>query len=143
MDYAAELREAIEAAGLVLRELEVQLELDDHRRLCARLRCACARSRGRGKPASATRSARRSLISPRRACGGAETLPAPRFGDVRLPGCAAASGDRRLGAGETSCATCRVESRRSQAVRDDVNDAPWGDSIEPRGRRVRRRAAFA
>jgi hypothetical protein len=31
-------------------------------------------------------------------------------------------------------------ARRSQAVRDDVDDAPWENSIEPRRRRVGRAA---
>jgi hypothetical protein len=67
----------------VLRELEVQLELDEHRGcapVAARVR-ALARTRAGG----GAESERQALVELAAACiRQAETLPAPSFADVRL-----------------------------------------------------------
>ncbi|MGO9899898.1 MAG: hypothetical protein ACLP0J_09440 [Solirubrobacteraceae bacterium] len=67
----------------VLRELEVQLELDDHRGcapLAARVQ-AVARSQNAGE----RDAERQALVDLAAACiRRAETIPAPRFTDVRL-----------------------------------------------------------
>jgi len=82
----------------VLRELEVQLELDDHR--------GCAPFVGRVRAVAQAREVgerdaeRQALVDLAAAClRRAETLPAPRLADG-VCGCATARGDRRLGAGE-------------------------------------------
>jgi hypothetical protein len=68
---------------LVLRELEVQLELDDHRGcapVAARVR-AVAQAREGGE----RETERQALVDLAAAClRRAETLPAPRFTDVRV-----------------------------------------------------------
>ncbi|MGP0052889.1 MAG: hypothetical protein ACLPZR_29195 [Solirubrobacteraceae bacterium] len=67
----------------VLRELDVQLELDDHR-CCAPL---AARVRGvaQAQNAGERNAERQALVDLAAAClRRAETLPAPRFADVRL-----------------------------------------------------------
>jgi hypothetical protein len=67
----------------VLRELEVQLELDDHRGrapLAARVRAVAQAGEVGERDAE-----RQALIDLAAAClRRAETLPAPRFADVRL-----------------------------------------------------------
>ncbi|MGO9750152.1 MAG: hypothetical protein ACLP22_01250 [Solirubrobacteraceae bacterium] len=67
----------------VLRELEVQLELDDHRGcapLVARVRAVARAGEVGGRDAE-----RQALVDLAAAClRRAETLPVPRFTDVRL-----------------------------------------------------------
>jgi hypothetical protein len=67
----------------VLRELEVQLELDEHRDcapVAARVRALARAGAGRRVDAE-----RQTLVELAAACIlRAETLPAPRFADVRL-----------------------------------------------------------